>query len=283
MRVRSLSWVLLATLFLFAPPRLFASKLLLITGDDSNNTAAIQSLLQSQGNSVTIGPTFGNFTGADLSGYNAVLLMPNGSYWTQPDMPLSGQQALVNFVNSGGGLVTGEPVMSMTAYPGDFKTLAQILPAYYGNATTGNSPISFGTMTSNSVINNGLPSTFSFPASGYDTETYLVPHTNATAFFSTNQWTSAPGSSFQGTFGAGAGIAGWNIGAGRVLSLSTYSDSVALGNANYDQMLSNAVNWASQSSRSPPPVPEPSSVAAFVVASLGFLMLSRNRRQPAGG
>jgi len=272
----------LLALFLFhSPSPLLASKILLISGTDQNNEAAIQAVLQSQGNSVTIGPTFSNFTGAGLAGYNAVLLMPNGNYWAQPDMPSSGQQALINFVNNGGGLVAGEPVLSMTAYPGDFKTLLQALPAWWGSAQTANSPITFGTLTSNPVINAQLPAAFSFTATGYYTETYILPRPNATAFFSTNQWTSGPPSSFEGNLGAGAGAAGWNFGAGRVLSLSTFSDNVELGDPNYDRLLTNAVNWATQSSGwSPPPVPapEPSSVAVFFAAALGFFVMARKQR-----
>ncbi|MFI5454903.1 MAG: PEP-CTERM sorting domain-containing protein [Isosphaerales bacterium] len=281
MRSRSLTSLLFALFLLHSPSPVLASKILLIAGADENNDLAIQAVLQSQGNSVTIGPTFSNFTGAGLAGYNAVLLMPNGNYWAQPDMPASGQQALLNFVNNGGGLVAGEPVLSMNAYPGDFKTLAQGLPAWYAGAGTANSPITFGTLTSDPVINAHLPASFSFTATGYYTESYILPRTNATAFFSTNQWTSVVGSSFAGNFGAGAGAAGWNYGAGRVLSLSTFSDNVELGDPNYDRLLANAVNWATQSSGwSPPPVPapEPSSIAVFLAAALGFFAIARKRR-----
>jgi len=139
MRHRYLISLLLALCLFHFPSPVLASKILLIAGADDNDSA-IQAVVQSQGNSVTIGPTFSNFTRAGLAGYNAVLLMPNGNDWAQPDMPTSGQQALLNFVNNGGGLVAGEPVLSMSAYPGDFKTLLQALPAWWGNAQTDNSP-----------------------------------------------------------------------------------------------------------------------------------------------
>jgi hypothetical protein len=60
-----------------------------------------------------------------------------------------------------------------------------------------------------------------------------------------------------------------------------------LGDPNYDQMLTNAVNWVTQTSGSPPlpfpppvnPVPEPSSVAVFLAAAVGFLIIPRSRRR----
>ena len=114
----------LLTVCLF-PCQLFAEKILLITGGDSSNDAALKTALQAGGNSVTIGPTLYNFTGADLSGYNAVMLSPNGTYSSlPPDMPVSGQQALVNYVNNGGGLITsGEVSVLNSGAPHEFTTL----------------------------------------------------------------------------------------------------------------------------------------------------------------
>jgi type 1 glutamine amidotransferase len=278
---RTLSCLVLAGLLLWYPSPASASKILLLTGGDSSNDSALQAVLQSQGNTVTIGPTFGNFTGSDLSGYNAVMLMPNGSYWAQPDMPNSGQQALVDFVKKGGGLVAGEPVVTMWTYPGEFKTLAQAFAVQPGGANTANSPIVLTSQAADPVIGANLPSTFGIPAKGYYTETYLIPKAGATAFYTTNQWSSTvpQGTGFYMPI-SGAGVAGWNLGMGRVVNLSTFSDNTSLADPNYDRLLSNSVNWATRTADgstqpfpppSPPAVPEPTSLAVFCAAAAGLI------------
>ena len=276
-----------------------AASILLITGGDTSNDNAISSVLQSQGNTVTVGPIYSDFTGAGLSGYNAVMLVPNGAgngAYNAPDMPTSGQQALVNFVDSGGGLVTGEPVLTQAAWPGNFKTLAQVFPAYDGGANTFNSPLVFTASTTNPVINAGLPSTFSFAAArNFDTETYLLPKTigpvsNVTSFYSTNQWNDIPGSSFRGVLGAGSALVGGTYGLGRVINMSTPSDNMALGDPNYDRLLANSVSWVtgsvpdtSQPFSSPPAntVPEPSTLVLFGLVAAGLALRSRRRAAPA--
>ena len=69
----SLTRTVIAILLLYSPSELFASKILLISSGDTSNDDAIQSVLQSAGDTVNfIGPTFNTFTGSGLSGYNAV-------------------------------------------------------------------------------------------------------------------------------------------------------------------------------------------------------------------
>ena len=104
----------------------------------------MQAVLQSQGNSVTLGPSYASFSGAGLSGYNAVVLLPNGQYWNGVDMPTSGQQALVNFVQNGGGLVTNEAIDSMNSGLMGyhlFQTLRPLLPMGQTSVNTGDTPI----------------------------------------------------------------------------------------------------------------------------------------------
>jgi Trehalose utilisation len=300
MIARPRSLLLAGMILLASPCSLQASKILLLTGNDSTNTAALDSVLTSAGNSVTVGPSYNSFTGQGLSGYNVVMLVPNGSS-NQGDMPTSGQQAIVNFVQGGGGLVTGEPVLISTyayppVFPGYFATLAQTFPAMYASANTFNSPLVFSTLTKDPVMNAGLPSTFSVNAQGWDTETYIVPKlakaavTGVTSFLSTNQWTSTPGSFF-GWNGAGSGLVGGSFGAGRVVNMSTGSDNTELSNPNYVQLLANAVNWAGQTTGGTPPqpvgppihVPEPTSLAIYGAGTLGFLVRAWSRRARSAG
>lgn len=160
--------------------------------------------------------------------------------------------------------------------------------------------------TSNAAINAGLSPSFSFHAGNYNTEVLVTPKSGATSFFSTNQWTP--------TFGGyvpGSGTIGWDYGTGRVLSLSTFSDNIALGDPNYDRLLGNSFNWATRTTSTPttpsnpppgsttstpttpsnPPssplpsgetsAPEPSAFAVFALAGLGLWVASRSRREGA--
>jgi hypothetical protein len=272
--------LILAAIILFglsAASPVFAEKILLISNGDASNDTATQSVLQSAGDTVTIGPTYNKFSGSGLSGYNAVFLNPVNFTLNAPDMPASGQQALVNFVNQGGGLVTGGGVVQMLGYPGLFQGLSPLLPSIPTSIDSANSPITFTSLTSNSTMNAGLPGIFSFTAGGgVPTEQLVTAKPGATAFFTTNQWTT--------TFeGVPYGVVGWNYGSGHVLSLSTFSDSVALSNATYDQMLTNAFNWVTQTSPTGEvPAPEPTSLTVFAAASVGLLIASRMRQRRRG-
>jgi hypothetical protein len=297
MRAARLNLTLAALLCLF-PATLRADKVLLIGSGDPANQTYVQSMLQSQGDTVTIGPTFNNFTGAGLSGYNEVMLLPNGP-WQSPysafsmgDMPKAGQQALVNYVNSGGGLVTSEWVLQKYTTQQDFQTLFKVLPMAASTMYTSNSPITFTALTANSVINYNLPGSFSFATgNSFGSETYYAPKAGATPYFATNQW--GPN---LGPTGTAFGVIGWNFGAGHVMSFSTPLDTTSLMNPNFAQLVSNAVSWAggdptgnplgppfhpSMGPNPPidPKVPEPAAVGVWSTGLIAIAVLSWARRK----
>ena len=268
--------LLLTALVSFSPSATLADSVLLIGSGDSTNNALLQSILTAQGDTVTVGPTYNNFIGGNLSGYSDVLLVPNGSPVPTGDMPLSGQQALVNYVNSGGGLVTSEWLMQDYVYLHQFQTLFPVLPFSPGyDVATSNTPITFSALTTDPVMNAKLPNSFTFPAASgptISTESLYYAKSGATAFFATDQWTSAYGGK------PGYGAVGWNYGQGRVLSISTALDNTSLTNSNFAQLVDNAVNWAAHGSILPPitlgpnpphepvgydPVPEPAALVTW--------------------
>lgn len=82
---------------------------LLIYDDNNTDTAALVNALANAGITVTLSATSEtNYNGANPSpnGFSAVIQLNGTTYST--DMPLAGQNALVNYVQNGGGYIQGE-------------------------------------------------------------------------------------------------------------------------------------------------------------------------------
>jgi hypothetical protein len=281
------------------PGTLRADKVLIVGSGDPTNMAALQTIQQSVGDSVTIGPTFNNFTGAGLAGYNELMLLPNAqppspyNSISAGDMPASGQQAILNFVNSGGGLITSEMVLQKYNDQHAFQTLYPVFPMPPTVINTSNSPITFSALTTNPVLSAHLPSSFSFPTgSSSGSEMYYAAKPGATGFFATNQWTTPQA----GALGPAYGLVGWNYGQGHVISFSTLMDNASLANKDFAQLVSNAVAWAggdaSAAALGPPyepvlgpnppskgpVVPEPAGLAIWASGLVALAALSRAYR-----
>jgi hypothetical protein len=282
----------IAALFLLFPTTVRADKVLIIGSGDMSNEQVVQALLQTVGDTVTIGPTYNNYTGTPLGGYNEVVLMPGGpagtpySASTLGDMPTSGQQALLNFVATGGGLITSEAVIQKYADQHGFQTLYPALPVT-GDGThfTIASPITYSALTNDQVVNAYLPSSFSFKSdSAPGTLTYAPPKPGATPFFSTNGPVPEP----LGNKLLAYGVVGWNYGLGRVMNFSTYMDNTALADHNFAQLVSNALAWSGGDPASPllrgwppypPHIPEPAAAAGWGTALVCVAVLSWARRR----
>jgi hypothetical protein len=284
--------IVLTALFSYSASPSWADAVFLIGSGDSSNTAMLQSILTSHGDQVTVGPTYNNFTGANLSGYREVLLAPSGISTGLGDMPVSGQQSLLGYVNSGGGLVTSGTVGGMTNALGDFQLLNAAVPVGLGPVPIDNSSITFSKLTNDIVVNANLPSTFTFQtssASGGMTQASYIPKTGATAFFSESQMPP----SLSGVATA-YGVVGWNYGQGRVISFATTFNSMSLGDPNYAQLVDNAVRWSGRDSGqlptgpNPPiepgsftPAPEPAALVSWGAGILGIAVVAYVRRNRA--
>jgi hypothetical protein len=202
--------------------------------------AAYASTLAAQGHTVTIGRPWSTFDGSvDLSPFDAVL-MNHGSNWggSTQAVPLAGQQQLVAFVNSGGGVITTEWIVYNHGTSGGnaYATLMSIVPVTYGQTWNSSQSTTLSLVTPDPVMNNGLPATFSIPLANFaGSETRLIARDGATTFYrSSNMSTSTV---------QGAAVAGWIVGEGRVLSLSSMPGVNSMADANYATLLGNAIDW----------------------------------------
>jgi len=237
--------------------------LLLSTGNTAEDNL-VSSVLTARGQTVTVGPQFTAFTGAGLSGSDAVLLLPNYN-WFNGDMPAAGQSALRSYVQGGGGLVTSELLVWMTAAQANFQTLQDAIPVVPTSRFDFADPITYTQAAANPVLNQGVPSSFAFAADNIGgTETLYAARPGATVFY---------GSS--GGAASGAGLIGWDYGSGKVRSFSTLAGTTELGDPNYAQLFGNAVLDAE---RQAAVVPAPSGLVLAVVGAFCLAGYARWQR-----
>lgn len=250
---------IVATLLaLCALPRgAFAVVVLILSSGDSAIDTAAQNVFTSAGHTVSVGPQYTAFTGTELAGAQAVLFLANAN-WNAGDMPAAGQSALVNFVNAGGGLVTGEWV-NWKIGSGGLTTLGPIMPVTVSTQWSGGSAITYTEAVADAVLGAGLPISFTFPGDNFaGVESFFTAKPGAVAYYTTS-----------GGAG-GAGVVAWAQGNGRVLQLSTTIGPGQLGTTDYARLLTNSVEFVS--------VPEPST---GVLLGLGALLLGLRRRAAA--
>ncbi len=196
----------------------------------------VRTVLQARGFEVTIGPEFTSFNATtDLKPYRAVYLQANAN-WPDPDMPAAGQTALKNWVESGGGLITCEWVGYLSTPGGGkyFQTLAPLLPMTPTDLYRTTTTTTYTLQTADPILQANLPNVFAMNLTSYaGTESHLLPRAGATQFYSTSAFPAGPG----------IGVAGWDYGAGRVLSFSTTCGPAQLSTTLFATLFGNAFNW----------------------------------------
>jgi hypothetical protein len=137
--------------------------------NDSRNTnwpSNISNILQAIGGITTISTKeWYNYDGVDLSTSNYDLIIPGGNYnWPlDDDMPSAGQNAIVNFVNAGGAMLTCEWIYWRIGVSNTMSTLETILPGVgvNGQYSSPTSAVTFSVVSPNTIINTGVPNPFS--------------------------------------------------------------------------------------------------------------------------
>jgi hypothetical protein len=234
----------------------------------TGNTAvdsAYSAALAARGHAVTIGVQWNAFDGSvNLAGFNAVFMNMSANWSNSAgQVSLAGQQQLVNFVNAGGGLITTEWIIYNNGTSGGtaYATLMPILPATYGSTWNSASQTTFSQVTPDPIMNADLPSSFLINNNSFagGTETRLFARPGATVFYQSSNMSS--------TGIVNAGLSGWGVGGGRVVSISNMPGLTSLNETNYRTLLGNAVNWVS--------IPSPGAIG---VLGLAGLLAARRRR-----
>jgi hypothetical protein len=267
---RNLSLILLSICIAAArPANLLAENVLIFSSGSKVIDSQLQAILQAYGHSATISPPFANFVGNGLESQKVVILMNLDAWLLRNDMPTEGQDALVDFISRGGGLITNAWAVWKWTVGADYfwgrsglEHLGLLFPlervSNYGY-TNRDGTLTLMESTTDPILSRGMPSSFSFWVDGLDeagTEAFLVPKLASTIFYDslgtyfngvsypTNPDGSRPGRK-------SASLVGWRVGAGHVLQFSTLIGPNELGDPLYSRLLANAVTWAGHENRGP--------------------------------
>lgn len=207
-----------------------AANVYVMSGGDATTDAAVVAALTSQGHTATLGVQYINFDGTQsLAGFETVYLQANFN-WSSGAMPAAGQQALVNYVNGGGRLVTSEWVVWKVAAQQSFVQLAPIFPASPATSYTTTTTETLTQVTADAVINAGVPAQLTFPVDNFaGTETMMGAQAGATVYYG-----SAAGSGV-------VGLCGWRVGAGSVFNFSTTCGPTQVADVNFGRLFANVM------------------------------------------
>jgi len=209
-----------------------ADNVLVLSSGNPDLDNAVVATLQGAGHSVTVGPQYIDFDGTfSLAGVDTVYLQPNAN-WGAGDMPVEGQQDIIDFVQAGGGLVTCEWTIWKAYAQNSFLSIKPMLPASSGGYTSTDFT-TYTSVTPDPVLNAGLPDAITFPEYNYSgSESTLYAIDGATVYYASSS--------------AQDGVIGWDSGDGHVLSFSTVAGLPTVEDPEFGLLLANAMHWAGQ-------------------------------------
>jgi hypothetical protein len=241
------------------------ANVLIFSSGDPQKDVALQSLLEAYGHKVIVGEEYPSYVGGGLKGIDVVVLQANPERLGD-DMPLSGQDELLSFVEKGGGLITNDLGVWKGRSGQEFSALRNALPiAEAMEPDRSNATVKYTQSTLDATLNAGLPGSFSLSTQEITgSEMIYVPRPGATVFFECDEDQS----------GAGGGVIGWQYGAGRVLTLPTLLVESSRDKADFSMLVNNSVRWSAS-------VPEPSAGVLSLLAVTTFGLYRRRWKMAA--
>lgn len=235
----------------------------LFSSGNATNDALLSTAITNAGHTPTTGVQWANFDGTQsLVGFDAVVFANNYNWDMATTMPEAGQQALLNFVNDGGGMLTTEWFVWNTLGSSRFNTLRALSPVQPTGSFNSAASTTYTVATPNAILNAGLPNSLTFPLTSISgTETVFRPKASATTYYS---------SSNGGGVANSGGVIGWNYGNGRVLSFSSLLGNSSMEDSNYSLLVSNSIDWI-VTETSDPVIPEPTTIISSIVVGFGLI------------
>ncbi|MBM3265195.1 MAG: DUF5011 domain-containing protein, partial [candidate division Zixibacteria bacterium] len=171
-----------------------------------------------------------------LTNFQAVIHLDGYTYWWS--LPVSGQQALEQFVNDGGGYISSQwnGYERATNQQISMPNLILQLWANGQSDNSGGGPIDFTTVAGQSghPVLAGIPNTFNFYADGHDAGDQVV-------------FASNPSTVLMRSPSGGPAVLVREYGSGQVVNFSfaaNYFDDQTLQDANIQRLYLNALGWA---------------------------------------
>jgi hypothetical protein len=202
-------------------------KVYLLTGRDTVSDLAMFAALRDAGYAVDLGTDTASFDGsqAELEQYDVVVVL-NHANWSAA-IPSAGLQALRGYLAAGGAVVLGE----WFVWKGLLSDLLPVESCGYNSAEETTYTRNIPTV----AVNDGLPLSFRFSLSRFSgSEGCLRPRPGAMVLYRSSNGGGITGS---------AGVAAWNAGAGRVVSVSNLLAANEMQSEHMRRLLQNIVGW----------------------------------------
>ena len=162
-------FIVLALLLVSVPSVGSAADVLIIWDLQNANTSSLSSALQAAGHTVTMSTTDeSGYTGSnpDPSPFGVVLHLNGDTYDTE--MPLAGQNALVAYVQAGGGFIAHEWNAYQVDTQSEMGAMIDITPLERTSGDTTALTLSVVSAQASHAVLAGIPSAISVPSTGHN-------------------------------------------------------------------------------------------------------------------
>lgn len=208
----------------------------LIIWDNSasnSNTLSLKTALENEGFTVSLSDTReSSYDGTNpaLTNFNAVIHLNGTTYSNQ--MPTAGQTALVNFVNTQGGLYCHSEWLAYQRGRNQYSTMSELIILNRTSGHSGSTTYTEVADQSSHPILNDIPSSFTFSSGGNKGSKVSYGSNPVTVLMK---------------FGSYEGVMIRSYGNGKIMGMShagNWSSYSTLSDSNIQQLYINAINWA---------------------------------------